>query len=116
MEARVLERTQQLRALNEDLKKEILERKNAEKEVHKLSYAIEQSLSSVLITDSDGKIEYVNPMFTKITGYSSEEVLGQTPSFLKSGVHDNAFYKHLWETINSGENWKDEVCNRKKNG
>ena len=116
LEVRVLERTQQLRALNEDMKKEILERKNAEKEVHKLSYAIEQSLSSVLITDSDGKIQYINPMFTSITGYSSEEVLGQTPSILKSGVHDDEFYKDLWDTITSGENWKGEICNRKKNG
>lgn len=116
LEARVIARTQQLRLLNENLEKEISERKNAEKEIRKLSYAIEQSLSSVLITDSDGKIQYINPMFTCITGYSSEEVLGQTPSFLKSGVHDDAFYKNLWDTIKSGENWKDEICNRKKNG
>jgi len=116
LEVRVLERTQQLQALNQNLKKEIDERKGAEKEIRKLSFAMEQSLSSIMITNCDGKIEYVNPMFTTITGYSSEEVIGQTPSILKSGIHDAAFYENLWGTVKSGKNWKDEVCNRKKNG
>jgi two-component system sensor kinase FixL len=116
LEVRVAERTKQLRSLNQDLKKEIVERKNAEKEIRKLSHAIEQSLSSIVITDFRGRIEYVNPLFTTITGYTLEEIAGKTPSMLKSGVHDQAFYKDLWGTIKSGNSWKSEICNKKKNG
>jgi two-component system, LuxR family, sensor kinase FixL len=116
LEIRVAERTKQLKTLNQDLEKEIVERKNAEKEIRKLSHAIEQSLSSIVITDCQGRIEYINPMFTTTTGYSSEEVIGETPSILKSGVHDQKFYQNLWQTIKAGNNWKNEICNRKKNG
>lgn len=116
LEERVSERTQQLRESNKSLEKEVVERKNAEKEIRKLSHAIEQSLSSIIITDCDGKIEYINPMFTISTGYSKAEAIGNTPAILKSGVHDKAFYQHLWGTIKSGKNWRGEVCNRKKNG
>jgi two-component system, LuxR family, sensor kinase FixL len=116
LEARVLDRTQQLRASNQKLEKEVSEREQAEKQIRKLSHAIEQSLSAIVITNFDGKIEYINPIFTEITGYSSEEIIGKSPSVLKSGFHDKAFYKELWSTIKAGDNWKSEVCNRKKNG
>jgi len=94
----------------------INERKINEQELQKLSFAIEQSSNAVMITDLNGNIEYVNPMFAKITGYTAEEVLGQNPRILKSGETPNESYKELWETISSGKTWMGEFHNRKKNG
>ena len=90
--------------------------KEVEGRVRKLSQAVEQSPSTVVITDINGKIEYVNPKFTDITGYTGEEAIGRNPHFLKSGKHTQEFYKELWDTITSGNEWHREVCNRKKNG
>jgi PAS domain S-box-containing protein len=87
-----------------------------EERVRKLSQAVEQSPSTVVITDINGKIEYVNPKFTDITGYTAEEVIGQNSRILKSGKQPPEFYKELWDAITSGEEWHVEVCNRKKNG
>lgn len=95
---------------------DISERKQAELQLRKLSRAIEQSPSSIVITDTEGTIEYVNPAFTVITGYTPEEALGQNPRILKSEVHDMAFYRDMWETIRSGSIWNGELCNRKKDG
>ncbi len=95
---------------------DITERKKAEEEFLKLSRAITQSTASVVITDLDGNIEYVNPAFTDVTGYSFEEAQGKNPRLLKSGVHDVAFYKDIWETILGGKTWKGEICNRNKAG
>ena len=86
------------------------------KELHKLSRAVEASSSIVIITNTDGEIEYVNPKFTEITGYTKEEALGKNPRFLKSGETPESVYKNLWETISSGEEWKGEFHNRKKDG
>lgn len=94
----------------------VFERQRAGKKLKLLSRAVEQSLSSVMITDSRGVIEYVNPSFTKYTGYSFEEAVGKRPSILKSGRHSPEFYADLWATILSGKEWKSEVCNRRKNG
>ena len=85
-------------------------------ELSKFSTAIEQSSVSVVITDTDGNIEYVNPMFTKLTGYNEEEVLGLNPRFLKSEKHSREFYKDMWDTILKGNNWNGVLENRKKNG
>ena len=82
----------------------------------KLSKATEQSPVTIVITNTDGNIEYVNPKFTAITGYTYEEVLGKNPRILKSGEHDAAFYQYLWKTISSGKEWKGELHNKKKNG
>jgi len=78
--------------------------------------AVEQGMVAVLITDAQGRIEYVNPRFTELTGYSSTEALGRTPAFLKSGQEPPEFYARLWATISSGETWKGEFRNRKKDG
>ncbi|MDX9769832.1 MAG: PAS domain S-box protein [Tenuifilaceae bacterium] len=95
---------------------DVTQRKLAEMEVKKLSYGIEQSPVMVIITDTEGLIEYVNPKFSEITGYTSDEVLGKTPRILKSGRQSEHFYKLLWDTIKSGEIWKGEMLNRKKSG
>ncbi|MBF0233982.1 MAG: PAS domain S-box protein [Desulfamplus sp.] len=81
-----------------------------------LSKAIEQSPLSVVITDPKGNIEYVNPYFLKITGYSIQEVMGQNPRVLKSGHQPPEIYKQLWDTINSGSVWQGELLNKTKNG
>jgi PAS domain S-box-containing protein len=81
-----------------------------------LSSAVEQSPSSVMITDRSGLIEYVNPKFEQLTGYNAGEALSKTPRILKSGFHDNKFYENLWNTILSGKEWHGEVCNKKKSG
>jgi len=88
----------------------------SEETLRKLNQAIEQSPASVVITDVDGKIEYVNPKFTQVTGYSVEEVLGQNPRILQSDEHSQEFYKDLWDTILTGNAWSGEFRNKKKNG
>jgi len=95
---------------------DITESKRAEAEHIRLVTAIEQSAEAVVITNTKGDIEYVNPAFTRITGYSREEVLGQNPRILKSGKHDPAFYQQLWATILNGEIWHGELINRRKDG
>lgn len=78
--------------------------------------AIEDSPTAVIITDPLGNIEYVNPRFSELTGYSAEECLGRNPRFLKSGAHQEEFYRQLWHTLTEGRVWRGEMCNRKKNG
>ncbi len=93
-----------------------VERKWVELELRKLSQVIEQSPSAVVITDTSGAIEYVNPQFTKVTGYSTEEVLGTNPRILKSGKNPDELYKELWETITAGQVWHGEILNKNKAG
>jgi len=71
---------------------------------------------AMLITDRDGVIEYVNPAFERITGYSASDAIGQTPRILKSEAQDDAFYEHLWETITAGEIWEGELTNKTRSG
>ncbi|MCF6148210.1 MAG: PAS domain S-box protein [Candidatus Kuenenia sp.] len=92
------------------------ERIKATNEILKLSRAIEQSPGIIVITDTKGTIEYVNPTFNKITGFATEEVLGQNLSFLKPEGISTKEYKQLWETIVSGNTWKGELCTKKKHG
>jgi len=98
--------------------REELEDKVAERtaDIKKLSATVEQSPISVVITNPEGIIEYVNPHFEKITGYSSEEAVGQNPRVLNSGLLPEKFFKDLWDTILSGKVWHGEFSNRKKDG
>jgi len=94
---------------------DITKRKLAEKELRKLSNAVEQTADCVLISDTGGVIEYVNPAFEKTTGYKREDVIGQTPRIFKSGKHNSRFYEHLWDTIRKGKTFHARIINKKKN-
>jgi len=85
-------------------------------QLQKLSRAVEQSASLVAITDVSGNIEYVNQSFCTLTGYSSDEVIGQNPRILQSGRMSKEFYRKLWKTLVSGREWQGEFHNKKKNG
>ncbi len=91
-------------------------RQRLEAENTRLAVAIAQAAEAVMMTDRDGTVQYVNPAFTTITGYAADEVIGRNPRVLKSGRHDAAFYRELWQTILRGCNWHGEVINRRKDG
>ena len=95
---------------------DITDRKLAEKELRKLSQAIEQNPVSVVITDSNGIIEYTNPKFTEMTGFEASDAIGQNPRILKSGKMEPEFYANLWQVITSGKIWNGELINRNKSG
>ena len=85
-------------------------------QIRTLSRAVEQSPASVVITDPNGLIQYVNPKFFSVTGYSEDEALGRSSAILKSGRHDPEFYEDLWRVISSGEEWRGEFLNKRKDG
>jgi len=93
-----------------------LERNRAKEDASRLSRAIVQSPSSVVITNLDGEIDYVNPKFEKVSGFTFKEVLGKNPNILKSGTMPGKFYKNLWKTILAGKDWRGEFHNKRKNG
>lgn len=95
---------------------DVTQHKQTEARLRQLSATVEQSPASVIITDLAGRIVYVNPKFTQLTGYTFEEALGQTPRMLKSGETSPAEYTHLWQTILAGGEWHGEFHNRKKTG
>ena len=90
--------------------------KQATEKIRILSQAVEFCPSMILITDAIGRVEYANPAWETVTGYRLEEVIGQKPRALKSGMHTREFYAHLWGEISAGKTWWGEFCNRRKNG
>ncbi len=114
---------EQRKGLNGLLKKLIIKHrhtesvlKESEQKIHKFTHAVEQSSNAVVITDVKGNIEYVNPGFTQMTGYTSEEAMGLNPRILKTDKTPPEEFNRLWKTISSGSEWSGEFCNKKKNG
>lgn len=98
------------------LVEDISRRKQAQEEKYRLMSAIDQASEAIVITNVGGRIEYVNPAFERLTGYSTEEVQGKNPRLLKSGHHDTAFYKEMWQTLRAGRVWKGHLINKRKDG
>ncbi|MBL4615956.1 MAG: PAS domain-containing sensor histidine kinase [Magnetovibrio sp.] len=95
---------------------DITQRLKAEKSFRMLSEIIEQNPSMVFVTDLDGKIEYVNTMFKKMTGYNDHEIIGQTPRLLQSGLTPQSFYEDLWSAVLAGDKWQGEIQNKRNDG
>lgn len=117
------QQARELSDLNKSLRAEIGERKQmeeslrqSERQVRLLATALVSAANAIVITEPDGTIKWVNPAFTKLTGYSFEEAMGQNPRLLKSGKHDAQFYRELWTTVSSGRVWFGETVNRRKDG
>jgi len=96
--------------------RDITERKQLEAQLRLQATALEATVNAIVITDCNGVIQWVNPAFTQLTGYSFTESIGQTPQLIRSGRHNVAFYETLWNTINSGAVWEGEIINRRKDG
>ena len=114
LERRVEERTAELLKTNEQLQCQIEERKQAEEQLRLQGTALESAANAIVITDRQGRITWVNPAFTHLTGYTSEEAVGQNPRILQSGKQGLAFYQSLWGTILAGRVWRGETINRRK--
>lgn len=95
---------------------DITPRIKAQEELLKLNIAIEQSANTVVITNTEGNIEYTNPTIEKVSGYSSEEAMGQNPRFLNAGTLPKEYYTEMWKTISAGKIWEGEFHNKKKSG
>ncbi|GGF76609.1 hypothetical protein GCM10011332_33270 [Terasakiella brassicae] len=95
---------------------DITKRKERDSELLKLSTAVEESPASTIITDSNGKIEYVNKRFSEITGFTKGEILGKTPRLLKSGYTPTETYRSMWTNLRAGKSWHGELLNKKKDG
>lgn len=91
-------------------------KKKSEEHIHMLTLAIQYTGDSVIITDRDGVIHFVNPAFELLTGYSSQEAIGQNPRIIKSGQHDPEFYQGMWKSLAGGQEFRGEFHNKRKNG
>ncbi len=96
--------------------RDVTQKRKQDEKIRQLSQVVEQSPASIIITDTEGIIEYINPKVTKVSGYSPPEVMGKTPNIFKSGKHSESFYRDLWLTIKSGKEWQGELFNKKKDG
>jgi sigma-B regulation protein RsbU (phosphoserine phosphatase) len=96
--------------------RDVTDQKRSLESIERLSIAVEQTADAVIITDMEGTIEYVNPGFEQMTGYTREEAVGQTPRLLKSGKHEGRFYQELWRTVLDGGVFRGSLRNRKKDG
>ncbi|HNB44601.1 MAG TPA: PAS domain S-box protein [Burkholderiaceae bacterium] len=105
---------QPLRAVG--IHQDISERRAADERLRKLSRAVEQSAEAIVVTDLDGRIEFVNEAFSRISGYRAEEVLGRNPRVLNAGHTPSAVYTELWQCITQGRTWRGEFVNRRKDG
>lgn len=105
-----------LTARNSELDREKAERIQTQSEMRQLAEAVKNSPVSIVITDNNGIIEYVNPKFSELTQYSAEEAIGQNPQLLNAGLQSHEHYQKMWNTILSGEEWHGEFCNKKKDG
>ena len=95
---------------------DITERKARDLQLQRLSIAVEQSADAIVMTDTAGTIEYVNPAFVAATGYRSDEVVGRNPRILKSGTQSDAFYHAMWAALTAGQSWIADLVNRRKDG
>ena len=116
LEQEISKRNIRLTSIEGKIKKDVEQRFKLEEQSRKMSRILEYSPTSIVITDLNGQIEYVNPRFSEVTGYSFEEAIGQNPRILKSGDMDKQGYKKLWDTISAGEIWRGLFHNKKKNG
>ncbi len=96
--------------------RDVTDRRREQAEIARLARVVEQTGDGVMITDLAGVIQYVNPAFERLTGYSRQEAVGETPRLLRSGAHDQAFYRGLWSTISGGGTWRGRITNRAKDG
>lgn len=116
LDQRVNERTRELREVNSALQSEMAERERAEERLRLSAKVFENTVEGVIITDTENRILAVNSAFTRVTGYSEEEVRGRTPNLLKSGRHDKEFYDEMWQDLASTGQWIGEIWNKRKNG
>ncbi|GEM_PF-5932640 len=116
LEKRLQEKSEENTVLRRQLGRERDKRHEKESELNQWQHIVESSSASIVITDKRGRIEYVNPYFTQVSGYPFEEVIGLNPRVLKSGEKPASEYKELWDTISSGKTWQGEFHNKKKDG
>jgi PAS domain S-box-containing protein len=116
LELRVEERTKELAVANEGLLNEIAEREEIERQLRIQTTAMEAAADGILITDRQGNIQWTNPALAQISGYNREDLIGHSTRVFNSGQHDADYYRQMWGTILSGEVWRGEMTNRRKDG
>ena len=105
-----------IRYFLQNSQKEVADQKVIEEQLRIFSRVVDQNPVAIMITDPDGNIKQVNPKFLEMTGHNEEDVIGQNPRILKSGLHPAAYYEKMWEAILAGKVWRGQIQNRKKNG
>jgi PAS domain S-box-containing protein len=116
LELKVVQRTAEIAHINRELRAEVATRRSTEKIIRLQSTALEAAADGIMITDRQGVIQWCNPAMTAMTGYSASELIGRTPSLFKSDRHPSEFYQILWDAITSGQIWRGETYNRRKDG